>query len=205
MYQELELLHDHCAEPEARPAESTAESITVLLSRVNGGDRRALNHLMPLVYQELHRIADVFLRRESPNHTLQSTALIHEAYLRLSDYGGAVYKDRSHFFATAATVMRRILVDHARARYAVKRGANAVVALEPGADVGRQRDRTVIALDDALTALAKEDEVKASLVEMRFFGGLTVEEIAECVAMPVHTVRRSLRNAQIWLRREMEP
>jgi RNA polymerase sigma factor (TIGR02999 family) len=204
MNQYLELERDISGEPKAWPAEGAPESITVLLSRVNDGDRLALNHLMPLVYQELHRIADMFLRRESPDHTLQSTALIHEAYLRLAEYGGATYKDRRHFFAIAATVMRRILVDHARARYAAKRGARAVVTLEPGADIARERDRTVISLDDALTALAKEDDAKARLVEMRFFGGMTVDEISECVEIPVHTVRRALRSAQIWLRREME-
>jgi len=184
--------------------ETARGPITVLLSRVNDGDRRALDDLIPLVYQELHRIADVFLRRESRNHTLQSTALIHEAYLRLADSNSTSYRDRGHFFAIAATVMRRILVDHARARHAAKRDSRAVVALTPDKDVAREQDKIVIALDDALTTLAEKDADAACLVEMRFFGGLSVEEIAECVGKPAWTVRRALRASQIWLRQEME-
>ena len=179
-------------------------SITTLLSRVNEGDRDAFNDLVPLVYQELHRIAEGYLRRETLNHTLQPTALIHEAYLRLAESDGIDYQSRKHFFAIAARVMRRILVDHARARYAVKRGASMTVALERDADVAAERDAIVISLDDALTGLADRDEDKARLVEMRFFGGFTAEEIAQCVATPVHIVRRDLRSAQVWLRREME-
>lgn len=180
-------------------------SITQLLSQVNDGDRNAFDHLIPLVYRELHRIAEGYLRRESPNHTLQPTALIHEAYVRLVEHGEADYQNRKHFFAVAARVMRRLLVDHARARYAAKRGAALTVVLEPGNDPAPgQRDRTVIALDDALTALAAEDSRKARLVEMRFFGGMTAQEIAECTGLPVHVVRRELRSAQIWLRREIE-
>jgi RNA polymerase sigma factor (TIGR02999 family) len=180
------------------------ESITVLLSRLNGGDKEAFDHLVPLVYQELHRIAEGYLRRESLNHTLQPTALIHEAYLRLVEYGGADYQNRKHFYAVSAQVMRRILVDHARAHYAAKRDAGLTVMLEPGCDLAPERDRVVISLDDALNALAKEDARKARLVEMRFFGGMTAEEIADCVATPVHLVRRELRSAQAWLRREIE-
>ena len=188
----------------SRGFEAGPESITTLLSRLNGGDKNAFNDLVPLVYQELHRIAEGYLRRESHNHTLQPTALIHEAYLRLADYNGIDYQSRKHFFAVAARVMRRILVDHARARYAAKRGAGVTVALERGADFGSARDAIVISLDDALTALADQDEEKARLVEMRFFAGLTAEEIAQCTATPVHIVRRDLRSAQVWLRREIE-
>jgi RNA polymerase sigma factor (TIGR02999 family) len=200
---ELQLQEEHNA-PDAVPVAAAEESITVLLARVNDGDRRALDDLIPLVYNELHRMAAIFLRRESQHHTLQSTALIHEAYLRLADYGGAPYRNRGHFYAVAATVMRRILVDHARARHAAKRDTRSVVTLQPNTDVARERDRVVISLDDALTALAREDETKARLVEMRFFGGLTVQEISECMDIPDYTVRRALRSAQIWLRREME-
>jgi RNA polymerase sigma factor (TIGR02999 family) len=171
---------------------------------VNDGDRQAFDRLMPLVYQELHRIAEGYLRRESHNHTLQPTALIHEAYMRLAEYGDGDYQNRKHFYAVAARVMRRILVDHARARYAAKRGADLTVALDPNLDYAPERDKVVIALDDALTALANEDEAKARLVEMRFFGGMTAEEIADYMAAPVHVIRRELRTAQIWLRREME-
>jgi RNA polymerase sigma factor (TIGR02999 family) len=180
------------------------ESITILLSRVSEGDRMAFDDLVPMVYQELHRIAEGYLRRESPNHTLQPTALIHEAYLRLVNYSGTDYQNRTHFFAVAARVMRQILVDHARARQSAKRGAAVTIALNQGLDVASKRDKVVMALDDALTTLALEDSGKARLVEMRFFGGLTAEEISQCVAMPVHVVRRELRSAQAWLRREME-
>jgi RNA polymerase sigma factor (TIGR02999 family) len=206
------MLYDHfdhppagCGEPSLPPlGKAIPESITLLLARVNNGDRKALDHLVPLVYQELHRIAEGYLRRESQNHTLQPTALIHEAYLRLAEYGGADYQNRKHFFAIAARVMRQILVDHARARQAGKRGAGMTVALGPGSDFAPERDKIVISLDDALNALAAEDDGKARLVEMRFFGGMTAEEIAECVETPVHIVRRELRSAQAWLRREIE-
>src|SRR5215467_8718595 len=141
------MLSDHfdrpsegCGEPSAPPIGKTIpESITLLLARVNNGDRKALDHLVPLVYQELHRIAEGYLRRESQDHTLQPTALIHEAYLRLAQYGGADYQSRKHFFAVAARVMRRILVDHARARYAEKRGAAVTMALERNADVAAEK------------------------------------------------------------------
>jgi RNA polymerase sigma factor (TIGR02999 family) len=178
-------------------------AITQLLSRVNGGDRDAFDDLVPLVYQELHRIADAYLRRESLDHTLQPTALIHEAYLRLAG-NGTNYESRKHFYAIAARVMRQILVDHARARGAAKRGAALTVALNPACDLAPERDRVLLSLDDALNTLAAEDGRKARLVEMRFFLGMSVEEIAECVATPVHIVRRELRLAQIRLRQEME-
>jgi RNA polymerase sigma-70 factor, ECF subfamily len=179
------------------------ESITAILARVNDGDRDAFDDLVPLVYQELHRIAEGYLRRESQNYTLQPTALIHEAYLRLADYGGAGYESRKHFFAIAARVMRQILVDFSRTRRAAKRGPGITVALDH-TNFASERDAIVISLDDALTALASADERKARLVEMRFFGGLTAEEISECTEMPVHIVRRDLRSAQLWLRREIE-
>jgi RNA polymerase sigma factor (TIGR02999 family) len=182
--------------------QTITETITVLLSRINQGDRDAFDQLVPLVYHELHRIADGYLRRESRNHTLQPTALIHEAWLRLAGSTGADYQNRKHFYATAAKVMRRILVDHARARATGKRDASLTVALE-AAGIARAPDRIVISLDDALNALAAQDERKARFVEMRFFGGMTAEEIAECAATPVHIVRRELRAAQIWLRREI--
>ncbi|HTP34742.1 MAG TPA: ECF-type sigma factor [Candidatus Acidoferrales bacterium] len=178
-------------------------AITTLLVRVNGGDREAFDDLVPLVYHELHRIAQAYLRRESQNHTLQPTALIHEAYLRLVD-NGIDYQCRQHFFGIAARVMRQILVDHARARQAAKRGAALTVALDRGMDFAPDRDRALIRLDDALSALAQHDERKARLVEMRFFGGLTAEEISRCLDLPVPVVRRELRSAQIHLRQEIE-
>jgi RNA polymerase sigma factor (TIGR02999 family) len=189
----------------ARRSGNTApESITVLLSRVSSGGREAFDQLIPLVYHELHRIAEGYIRRESRNHTLQPTALIHEAYLRLVESSGAGYQNRAHFFGVAARVMRQILVDHARTRQAAKRGANVKVALEPRFDLAPERDRIVLALDDGLNALARDDERKARLVEMRFFGGMTGDEIAECLGISVHIVRRELRIAQAWLRREIE-
>ena len=180
------------------------ESITILLSRLRGGDREAFDQLMPLVYQELHRIAEGYVRRESPNQTLQPTALINEAYLRLAESRGAGYQNRTHFFGIAARVMRQILVDNARARQAAKRGADLKIPFEPRFDFAPERDRIVLALDDALDTLARDDGGKARLVEMRFFGGMTADEIAECVDTPVHIVRRELRAAQAWLRRELE-
>jgi len=185
------------------PENEGQESITVLLSRVNRGDQEAFDRLVPFVYQELHRIAEGYLRRESQNHTLQPTALIHEAYLRLAGSEAVDFQSRKHFFAVAARVMRRILVDHARARYAAKRGADRVVALDPGSDLAPERDRIVIALHDALNALSREDDLKARLVEMRFFGGMTAGEIPECIGKPVHVVRRELRSAQEWLQQEI--
>jgi RNA polymerase sigma-70 factor (ECF subfamily) len=180
------------------------DSITVLLSRVSGGDREAFNNLIPLVYKELHRIAAGYLRRESQNFTLQPTALIHEAYVRLMHSGGGAYQNRSHFFGVSARVMRQILVDHARARLTAKRRADLKIPLESHVEIAPQRDKIVMALDDALNSLAYEDSAKARLVEMRFFGGMTAEEIADCVGTPLHIVRRELRAAQAWLRREIE-
>ena len=153
-------------------------SITQLLSRASGGDRDAFNNLVPLVYDELHRIAEAYLRRELGNRTLQPTALIHEAYLRLAHNGCSSYENRAHFFGVAARVMRQILVDHARSRKAGKRGDGLKVPLHPNLDFAPERDRVVIALDDALKVLATQDERKASLVEMRFFAGMTANEIA---------------------------
>ena len=194
-----------CNSPEKNTVESGApESITVLLSRLRSGDHEAFDDLIPLVYEELHRLAEAYLRRESQNRTLQPTALIHEAYLRLVQYGNPAYENRSHFFGVAARVMRQVLVDHARARQAGKRGPAVKVALHPRLDVAPEQDRVVIALDDALNTLAIEDETQARLVEMRFFAGMTALEIAECTETPVHIVRRKLRIAQAWLRREIE-
>jgi len=179
------------------------EEVTTLLSRVNAGDRQAFDQLIPLVYHELHRIAKGYLQREAQNRTLQPTALIHEAYLRLVD-GNAAYQSRSHFYGVAARVMRQILVDHARARQATKRGGHLNVPYEQRFDVAPERDRIVLALDDALNTLARGDDRKARWVEMRFFGGMTAEEIAAYGASSVHLVRRELRAAQAWLRREIE-
>jgi RNA polymerase sigma-70 factor (ECF subfamily) len=190
--------------PDAIERVGNRAPITELLSRVGGGDREAFDHLIPLVYGELHRIAEGYLRREFQNRTLQPTALIHEAYVRLVEQGGTPLQNRAQFFGVAARVMRQILVDHARSRNAVKRGPGVKVTLAPGLDFAPQRDRVVIALDDALKTLAEQDPQKAQFVEMRFFAGMTALEISECLATPVHIVRRELRIAQAWLRREIE-
>jgi RNA polymerase sigma-70 factor, ECF subfamily len=187
-----------------RLANAVPESITVLLSRVSGGNREAFDQLIPLVYHELHRMAEGYVRRESQNYTLQATALIHEAYVRLVESSAAGFQNRAHFFGAASRVMRQILVDHARARQAVKRGPGLKVAFEQHFDFAPEQDRVVTALDDALNELAREDSRKARLVEMRFFGGMTAEEIADSEGSPVHLIRRELRAAQAWLRREME-
>jgi RNA polymerase sigma-70 factor (ECF subfamily) len=187
-----------------RSLSESTPSITQLLSRASGGDCDALNNVVPLVYDELHRIAEAYLRRELGNRTLQPTALINEAYLRLAHNGCSSYENRAHFYGVAARVMRQILVDHARSRKAGKRGDGLRVPLHPGLDFAPERDRIVIALDDALNLLAVEDERKAALVEMRFFAGMSAAEIADCTHTPVHTVRRELRMAQAWLRREIE-
>ena len=178
-------------------------AITTLLCRLNLGDQRAFDDLIPLVYQELRRLAQAYLRRESSTHTLQPTALIHEAYMRLAA-NQTDYESRQHFYAIAARVMRQILVDYARGRAAAKRGAAMTVALDLSHDIANERERILVSLDDALNALAREDERKARLVEMRFFGGMTVQEIAHCIGSPVHVVRRELRSAQIRLRLEIE-
>jgi RNA polymerase sigma factor (TIGR02999 family) len=178
-------------------------AITTLLIRVNHGERDAHDDLVPLVYQELHRIAQAYLRREARNLTLQPTALIHEAYLPLVD-NGIDYQCRQHFFGIAARVMRQILVDYARARQATKRGAAVTVALDRGMDFAPDRDRTLIRLDDAPNSLAKEGVRKAQFVEMRFFGGVSADEVSLCVDLPIYVVRRELRSTRIRLRQEIE-
>jgi RNA polymerase sigma factor (TIGR02999 family) len=187
----------------ARPPAPSFGAITTLLIRVNHGERDAYDDLVPLVYHESHHIAQAYLRREARNLTLQPTALIHKAYLRLVD-NGIDYQCRQHFFGIAARVMRQTLVDYARARQATKLGAAVTVAVDRGMDFAPDRDRTLIRLDDALNSLAKEDVRKAQLVEMRFFGGVSADEISRCVDLPVHVVRRELRSAQIRLRQEIE-
>jgi RNA polymerase sigma-70 factor (ECF subfamily) len=192
-----------CAAPDSNDNGAAEETITRLLTRLNAGDRAAFDLLIPLVYEELHRIAAAYMKRQPQNHTLQPTALINEAYLKLVEYGDTDYQNRKHFYAVAAKVMRRLLVDHARASSSAKRGAGAIVALDQDSGVNSEPDRIVMALDDALRTLAAEDGEKARLVEMRFFGGMTAEEIAESVSTPVHIVRRELRMAQIRLQQEI--
>lgn len=180
------------------------DSVTAMLSRVNAKEPEALEDLTPFVYRDLHRIAEGCLRRESPDNTLQATALIHELYLRLLNTHSPRYQNRGHFFALAARSMRRIVVDHARARHTKKRGDGVKIALEPHIDVAPERERGVVELDHALSSLEKTHESLARLVEMKYFAGMTAEEISECTEIPVPVVRRQLRAAQAWLRREMQ-
>lgn len=156
---------------------------------------------MPFVYRELHQIARGYLGREAPQHTLQPTSLIHEAYLRMVEQSHPDYSSRAHFYGVAARVMRQILVDHAR--HAAKRGGGEAIPFTDSLEIVSDRPVAVLELDEALHRLANVDLRKANLVEMRFFAGMTAEEIGECATIPVHTVRRELRLAQAWLHKEL--
>jgi RNA polymerase sigma factor (TIGR02999 family) len=178
--------------------------ITLLLTRWSSGDKTALDELIPLVYPELRRLAGIFMSRENSGHTLQTSALINEAYLRLVNQQGTDWQDRAHFFAVAAQVMRHILVDHARRyRYGKRGGGTAHVPLDDVAIVCDERALELVALDDALTRLAGIDERKSQIVELRFFGGLTVEETAEVMKLAPITIMREWRAAKAWLGREI--
>ena len=172
--------------------------------RWRAGDRDALEALIPLVYKELRDIARHYLRRERPGHTLQSAALVHEAYLRLLDQRPFDTENRAHFLAVASRLMRQILVDHARSYGAAKRGANHRVELNVSLVVPQMRTTDVVALDDALNALSKFDEQQCRVVELRFFGGLATDEIAEVLGVSASTVKREWSVAKAWLTREMK-
>ena len=177
--------------------------VSVLLRAWSDGDSTALDQLTPIVYDELHRLARRYLRGERRDHSLQTTALVNEAYLRLVDHTRMAWQDRAHFFAVSAQVMRRILVDHARRRN-VKRGRGLRrVSLDEATMIGGERPPDLAALDDALTLLAERDPRKAQVVEMRFFGGLSVEESAEVLGVSPVTVMRDWRTARAWLYREL--
>ncbi|MBV8906631.1 MAG: sigma-70 family RNA polymerase sigma factor [Acidobacteriia bacterium] len=183
--------------------ESDAADISVLLRAWSDGDSSALDKLTPIVYQELHRLARRYMRRERSGHSLQTTALVNEAYMRLVDYKGMKWQNRAHFFAVSAQLMRRILVEHARRRN-LKRGGQAPrVSLEEAAFVGGEPDADLVALDDAMNSLARIDPRKVQVVEMRFFGGLSVEETAEVLKVSTVTVKRDWRAARAWLYREL--
>lgn len=180
------------------------QEITQLLLNWSKGDQAALNQLIPLVYPELKRLARRYMVREDPGHTLQTSALINEAYLRLVDRQNAEWQDRAHFFAVAAQIMRHILVDHARKyRYEKRGGGKRHVPLDEGAIVREERAGELVALDDALTRLAAIDPRKSQIVELRFFGGLTVEETAEVMKLAPITIMREWRAAKAWLWREI--
>ena len=179
------------------------EEVSKLLTAWTGGDQGALEKLTPIVYNELHRLARYYMAGERTGHSLQTTALVNEAYMRLTDYKRMRWENRAHFFAVSAQLMRRILVDHARRRN-LKRGAGVQhVSLEDTAVVG-ERDEDLVALDDALHALARFDSRKSQVVELRFFGGLSVEETAEVLRVSAITVMRDWSTARAWLYREMK-
>jgi RNA polymerase sigma factor (TIGR02999 family) len=180
-----------------------APPVTQLLLAWRSGDQEAFDRLMPLVYDELRRLARLQLRRERPDHTLQPAALVNEAYLRLVDIRQINWRDRSHFFAMAARQMRRILVDHARARRYQKRGGGAAKVTFDEAVFAKDRAKDLVALDDALDSLAKLDARKAHVVELRFFGGLTNVETAALLNVSTDTVMRDWKTAKTWLLREL--
>ncbi len=184
----------------------SAESVTLLLARWRRGDRAALEALIPLVYNELRSLAHQHLRAERPGHTLQSTALVHEAFVRLVEQSPVQIQNRPHFLAVASKLMRQILVDYARARRAAKRGPECKVELDESFDMAQKPEHgvDVLALDDALTHLARRDEQQGRIVELRFFGGLTVEETARALEVSPATVKRDWTMAKAWLTREMQ-
>jgi RNA polymerase sigma factor (TIGR02999 family) len=183
---------------------ASSEEIDALLGRIRRGDKAAFDDLLPLVYAELHRIADGYFRRERREHTLQPTALVHEAYLRLVNQRLTDCQDRAQFLGVAAFLMRRILVNHARDRQTAKRGNSArPVTLDDAMVVTEQRSDDVLAIDQALARLAELDAEQARLVEMHFFGGMTFDEIAEVLAISVPTVKRRWASARAWLSREL--
>ena len=178
--------------------------ITELLVSWSNGSPTAFEDLVTLIYPELRRLARRHMRQEDPAHTLQTSALINEAYLRLVNQRDVAWQDRTHFFAVAAQVMRRILIDHARRHQASKRGAGAqTVALDDMEVVSRERAAEFVALDEALMKLAEIDERKSRIVELRFFGGLTVEEVAGVLKLSPITIKREWRSARAWLQREL--
>jgi RNA polymerase sigma factor (TIGR02999 family) len=181
----------------------TAMQITNLLQRVYRGDQDALRTVIPLVYGELKKLASGHLRREGSVRPLDTTALVHETFLRLAQGQHPSYENRSHFYGIASKLMRQILVDLARARAAEKRSAMAEVALADIPDLGCQPDESLLAMDEALQRLARTDPLKVQLIEMRYFGGMTAEESATVLSISVHSVRRELRLAQAWLHKQM--
>lgn len=179
--------------------------VTRLLVDWSGGHQQAADQLIPLVYEELRRLASRYLGRERPGHTLQPTALVHEAYLQLIDQRQVRWQNRAHFFGVAATLMRRILLEHARNLHAAKRGGTVQkVSLDEASVLPQRQDVDLLALDDALTSLTALDPQQGRIVELRFFGGLTQEEIGEVLAVSPTTVKREWRVARAWLVRELD-
>jgi len=182
----------------------SSQEITRLLVAWSDGDQTALEELAPLVQSELHRLAHHYMGRERAGHTLQTSALVNEAYIRLIDWKNVRWQNRAHFFAVSAQLMRRILVDFARDRQYLKRGAGALrVSLAEVNEFSGERDADLVALDEALKALAEVDQRKGQVVELRFFGGLSVKEVAEVLKVSEETVMRDWRLAKVWLLREL--
>jgi len=178
--------------------------ISVILKDWSGGDRASADVLLTLVYDELRKIAGQYLRKERSGHTLQPTALVHEAYMKLIDISDINWQDRAHFFAVSANVMLHILLDHARAKLAEKRGGDVQrIALEDAVSLSNEPDVDVLAVDDALKELAEFDEQQSRIVELRFFGGLTIEETAHVVGISPATVKREWAMAKAWLHRKL--
>ena len=185
-------------------SETNPQEVTELLRKWSDGDRGALEQLTPVIYEELHRIARRYMNRERDGHTLQTTALVNEAYVRLIDWKTARWENRAHFFGVSAQLMRRILVDFARRRPKVSGDEKARhVSLDEALTVSAEKDSDLVALDEALTELARFDERKARIVELKFFGGLSVEETAEVLKISGVTVMREWQKAKAWLYREL--
>jgi RNA polymerase sigma factor (TIGR02999 family) len=182
---------------------SGSSPVTELLLRWKGGDQDALQKLLPLVYDELRRIARYHLQGERSDHTLQSTALVHEAYLRLLDQQPLQVQSRAHFVAVSSRLMREILVDHARKRGAAKRGSGYKLTIDKALAIAEEPDYDLLALDDALQELARMDPQQAQIVELRFFGGLTIEEISSVLGISPATIKRDWTTARAWLHREL--
>ena len=180
------------------------QEMTQLLTAWSEGDRSALDKLAPLIYAELHHLARRYMRRERPNHTLQTTALVNEAYVRLIDQRTVRWQNRAHFFAIAAQMMRRILIDYARKRASSKGGGAGKLSLEDAAVLSEERAAELVALDEGLVTLAEIDGRKSKIVELRFFGGLSVEEIANVIGVSPDTITREWRRAKAWLHREIQ-
>ena len=185
--------------------EQSTQGVTRLLREARAGDRAALDELLPLVYRELRQIAARHLAQERPGHTLQPTALVHEAYLRLIDQHSVDWRNRAHFFSIAAEMMRRVLVNHAVGRRAQKRGAGeTLLSLDEVISFPNRQDVDLVQLDEALTRLSELDPLQARIVEMRFFAGLTVEEVAEVLGVSDSEVKREWRSAKAWLTAQMK-
>lgn len=180
-----------------------SDEITVLLSEISDGDRHAPEKLLPLVYDDLRRLARAYFSKENSEHTLQATALVHEAYIRLVNWENVSWQNRAHFFAVAAEVMRKILIDHARRKNAQKRSGGQKILLDEAISFSKEKELDLVELDEALLALEKLDARQARIVELRFFGGLSIEETAYVLKISETTVKREWTFAKAWFQREL--